>query len=190
MIFTTAKQDFHTKVLSDTAFALTATDYKDPPTILGGGENDMDSAVRRLTPLECERLQGFPDGWTLIGERAEDETWKDADGNECPVEVYKYRTSDGKLKKVSDAERYRALGNSIALPFWFYLLRRISAQYERPATLGSLFDGIGGFPLCWEGCNGKGTALWASEIDEFCIAVTKEHFPEGEKDGNKHSASD
>lgn len=39
MIFTTAKQDYHTKVLSDTAFALTATDYKDPPTIMrtGGG---------------------------------------------------------------------------------------------------------------------------------------------------------
>lgn len=182
MIFTTAKQDFHTKVLSDVAFALTATDYKDPPTILMGG-SEMDAAVRRLTPLECERLQGFPDGWTLIGEQAEDETWKDSDGNEYPVEVYKYKTSEGKLKKVSDAERYRALGNSIALPFWFYLLRRISAQYERPATLGSLFAGIGGFDLCWEQCNGKGSVLWTSEIDEFCNAVLRERFPEGESDG-------
>ena len=40
-------------------------------------------------------------------------------------------------------------------------------------------DGIGGFPLCWEKCNGKGTALWASEIDEFCMAVTKRRFGEG-----------
>ena len=58
-------------------------------------------------------------------------------------------------------------------------MKRISAQYERVATLGSLFDGIGGFPLAWESVNGKGSAVWASEIDEFCIAVTKKHFPEG-----------
>lgn len=126
----------------------------------------METAVRRLTPLECERLQGFPDGWTEIGE------W-----DEEKQERY-YIGTDGKRKKVTDSARYKALGNSIATPFWFYLLRRISAQYERPATLGSLFDGIGGFPYCWERCNGKGTAIWASEIEEFPIAVTKEHFPE------------
>lgn len=113
------------------------------------------NTVRRLTPLECERLQGYPDGWTDIGD------WTD---------------SKGKKRKAADSPRYKALGNSIALPFWFWLLRRISAQYERPATLGSLFDGIGGFPLCWERCNGKGTALWASEIEEFPMAVTKIRF--------------
>ena len=168
MIFTTAKQDYHTKALSSVAFALTATDYKDPPTItrIGGGYG-METVVRRLTPLECERLQGFPDGWTAIGE------W-----DEEKQERY-YIDSSGKRKKVADSARYKALGNSIATPFWFYLLRRISAQYERPATLGSLFDGIGGFPYCWERCNGEGTAIWASEIEEFPIAVTKEHFPEG-----------
>ena len=132
------------------------------------------TVVRRLTPLECERLQGFPDGWTLIGEP---QPKYDDDGNVVEIERY-YIGTDGKRKKVSDSARYKALGNSIAIPFWFYLLRRIAAQYERPATLGSLFDGIGGFPYCWEMCNGKGTAIWASEIEEFPIAVTKEHFPE------------
>ena len=44
------------------------------------------------------------------------------------------------------------------------------------ATLGSLFDGIGGFPLCWERTHGKGTAIWASEIEKFPIEVTKYHF--------------
>jgi len=123
--------------------------------VIGGG-TELETVVRRLTPTECERLQGFPDGWTDIG------AWTD---------------TKGKLhKESSDSARYKALGNSIALPFWFYLLRRISAQYERPATLGSLFDGIGGFPLCWERCNGKGTARWASEIEEFPIAVTKHWF--------------
>ena len=115
----------------------------------------INKSVRRLTPLECERLQGYPDGWTDIGE------WID---------------SKGKRHDSSDSARYKALGNSIALPFWHWLMRRISAQYVGNPTLGSLFDGIGGFPLCWERINGKGTALWASEIEEFPIAVTKYHF--------------
>lgn len=113
--------------------------------------------VRRLTPMECERLQGFPDGWTDIGE------WMD---------------SKGKRHKDADRPRYKALGNSIALPFWDFLAKRISAQYLRPVTMGSLFDGIGGFPLVFERHNGKGTARWASEIEEFPIAVTKKWFVE------------
>ena len=111
--------------------------------------------VRRLTPMECERLQGYPDGWTDIGE------WMD---------------SKGKRHKDADSPRYKALGNSIALPFWDFLAKRISAQYLRPVTMGSLFDGIGGFPLVFERHNGKGTARWASEIEEFPIAVTKLRF--------------
>lgn len=129
----------------------------------GRGGYEMDTVVRRLTPLECERLQGFPDGWTDIGE------WTD---------------TKGRLHKDADTPRYKALGNSIALPFWFYLLRRISAQYERPATLGSLFDGIGGFPLCWIRCNGTGSVLWSSEIEEFPIAVLKKHFGDGNTEGD------
>ena len=85
-------------------------------------------------------------------------------------------TSSGKLKKVSDAERYKALGNGICLPFWTWMLKRISAQYERSATLGSFFDGISSFPLIWERLNGEGTCLFVSEIDEFCTAVSLEHF--------------
>ena len=47
--------------------------------------------------------------------------------------------------------------------------------------MGSLFDGIGGFPLCWETIHGRGSARWASEIEEFPIAVTKLRFPEEDK---------
>lgn len=115
--------------------------------------------VRRLTPLECERLQGFPDGWTDIGD------WID---------------TKGKKHKSADAPRYKALGNSIALPFWLWMLRRMSKYLPAGATMGSLFDGIGGFPLCWETIHGKGSARWASEIEEFPIAVTKMRFPEDE----------
>ena len=113
------------------------------------------SIVRRLTPKECERLQGFPDDWS------------------------KYGINDkGEVYELSDSARYRLQGNSIARPFWTWLLRRIAAQYERPATLGSLFDGQGGFPLCAVevGIN----PVWASEIEKHAIAVTRYHFTEGD----------
>lgn len=118
--------------------------------------DEIKTVVRRLTPLECERLQGYPDGWTDIGD------WRD---------------SKGKLHKgSSDAPRYKALGNSIALPWWTDLMMGIAKQYDRPFTLGSLFDGIGGFPLCAQ--RAGGIPVWASEIEEFPIAVTKMRFPD------------
>lgn len=113
--------------------------------------------VRRLTPMECERLQGFPDHWTDIGE------WTD---------------EKGKKHKDADSPRYKALGNSIALPFWDWMLRRMARYLPEGATLGSLFDGIAGFPLIWERIHGRGTARWASEIEPFPIAVTKKWFGE------------
>lgn len=120
--------------------------------------------VRRLTPTECERLQGYPDGWTDIGE------WTD---------------TKGKKHKAADSPRYKALGNSIALPQWFWIAQKMKQYFPAGATLGSLFDGIGGFPLVWETTYGKGTARWASEIEEFPIAVTKRRFGnDSENEGN------
>lgn len=115
--------------------------------------------VRRLTPAECERLQGYPDGWTDLGE------WID---------------SKGKTHKDADTPRYKALGNSIALPQWYYVLGGIADRLPDNATLGSLFDGIGGFPYVWAQLHDgrKELCVWASEIEEFPIAVTKKWFPE------------
>lgn len=59
------------------------------------------TAVRRLTPVECERLQGYPDGWTA--------------------------TSYGKAS--ADSQRYRRLGNSIAEPVFHWVALGI-AEYE------------------------------------------------------------
>lgn len=87
--------------------------------------------------------------------------------------------SEGKRHKSADSQRYKALGNSIATgenSFWEWMLKRISAQYDYRPTLGSLFDGIGGFPLIWAQINGVHNCRWASEIEEFPIAVTKRHF--------------
>ena len=113
--------------------------------------------VRRLTPVECERLQGYPDGYTDIGD------WTD---------------SKGKKHKYADSPRYKALGNSIALPQWFWLVQKMHPYLKEKPTLGSLFDGLGGFPLVWQRAYGDGTARWASEIEEFPMAVTKRRFGE------------
>ena len=60
--------------------------------------------VRRLTPRECERLQGFPDSWTLI-------PWRGKPADQCP-----------------DGPRYKALGNSMAVPVMRWIGRRIDAH--------------------------------------------------------------
>lgn len=118
--------------------------------------------ARKLTPLECERLQGYPDGWTDIPD---------------------YIDSKGRTRKATDTARYKALGNSIALPCAEYVLQGIVDRLLPGATLGSLFDGIGGFPLVWETISGAGTARWASEIDDFPAAVTAYRFEEEETNG-------
>lgn len=137
---------------SSTGSTCSARDFKDSTDLA-----ITHMVVRRLTPMECERLQGFPDHWTDIGE------WID---------------EKGKKHKDADSPRYKALGNSIALPFWDWMLRRMARYLPEGATLGSLFDGIGGFPLCFERIHGKGTSRWASEIEPFPIAVTKRWFGE------------
>lgn len=174
-------------ICDDCSPAIRSRDYKDPnivcydargngdgktsPTITGdhnGRITDYTSViiekttrwiVRRLTPTECERLQGYPDGWTDLGE------WVD---------------SKGKAHKPADTPRYKALGNSIALPQWYYVLGGIADRLPNNATIGSLFDGIGGFPYVWEKLHNddKSLCVWASEIEEFPIAVTKKQFPE------------
>lgn len=123
------------------------------------------SIVRRLTPTECTRLQGFPDGWVDIGE------WID---------------ENGKKHKDADSPKYKALGNSIALPFWQWLADRMVAQLKEDGvenpTMASLFSGIGGFELVFSrsGCE----PIWNSEIESFPIAVTKVRFPDDNEDIN------
>ena len=139
------------------------SEYGKWPTLYSGGGGGhgyvftLRWIVRRLTPVECERLQGFPDNYTNIGD------WTD---------------SKGKKHKYADSPRYKALGNSIALPQWFWLVQKMRPYLKEKPTLGSLFDGLGGFPLVWQRAYGEGTARWASEIESFCVAVTKRRFGE------------
>lgn len=136
----------HNGITEDgTATALNAQEKERP--VIGT------SIVRRLTPRECERLQGMPDDWSRWGVNEK-----------------------GEVYELPDSARYRLQGNGIATPFWTWLLRRIAAQYERPATMGSLFDGQGGFPLC--GAESGIRTLWASEIEKHAVAVTRYRFGE------------
>ena len=143
---------------SGVSSSLKQRDYKDGTDLVVNNY-----IVRRLTPLECERLQGFPDGWTDIGE------WTD---------------TKGKKHKDADSPRYKALGNSIALPFWEWMAKKMVDVLKKDGvehpTMASLFDGIGGFPLVYSHAGCK--PVWASEIEEFPIAVTKIRFPEGDKE--------
>lgn len=120
------------------------------------------SIVRRLTPDECASLQGFPRDWCNIGK------WTD---------------SRGRIHNDADSPKYKAYGNSIAVGyenqrsgFWCWLARKICSQYERQITMASLFDGIGGFPLAFSAAGA--VPVWASEIEEFPIAVTRKRFPD------------
>lgn len=122
--------------------------------------------VRRLTPLEAERLQGLPDKWTDIGDWVDDK---------------------GKKHKCSDAARYKAIGNGIAVPPWLWVLSRLN-QFCEDKTMASLFDGVGTFPMIWSFLNGKENCVWSSEIEPFPIAVSKYHFPdEDDTDGTEIS---
>ena len=141
--------------------------------------------VRRLTPLECCRLQGMPDGWTNLThiEDMSDEDyefWKAA--QKCYAEVngkkYREKTKEQMItwynKLQTDSAEYKAYGNGMALPCVLVPMSGIAKQGAK--TIGSLFDGIGGFPLAAEMCGMK--CLWTSEIELFPIAVTKERFGE------------
>lgn len=154
MPLTFAMQAFGKYKNSDVASTLKQRDAKDATDLV---VTQSGKRVRRLTPLECERLQGLPDNWTDIGE---------------------YIDSKGKRKQSVDTVRYKAIGNSIALPSWTWVLQRLCKQIEHTATMASLFDGIGAFPLIWERINGAGTCLWSSEIEDFPISVTQRHFGE------------
>ena len=135
-----------------------ATDSDHIPCTYKGDTNMSNNAVvRRLTPRECERLQGMPDGWCDIGE------WVD---------------ENGKKHKDADAPKYKALGNGIALPYWQWLAYRVTDQLkadgvENP-TLFSMFDGIGSFCLAFKRAGCEPVAV--SEIEPYPIAVCKKHF--------------
>ncbi len=134
--------------------------------------------IRRLTPTECARLQGFPDWWGHLApyNPADAEFWEDVRKTHAEINGKKYKPAKN-LKKWydklhTDSAEYKMWGNGIALPNAEYVIRGIAEQGAK--TLGSLFDGSGGFPLA--GVMNGIKPLWASEVEPYPIAVTKSRF--------------
>lgn len=153
--------------------------------------------VRRLMPIECGRLQGFPDGWGEIEQLPADMPeeaaafWRGVYATDCAIKGKRAQKSIiERVDKLAawhnglhtDSAEYKMWGNGMALPnalfFASRALAQISAEENRPVEslkLGSLFDGSGTMPLCATMCGAK--AAWASEVEPYPIAVTKTHLP-------------
>lgn len=139
--------------------------------------------VRRLTPLECSRLQGLPDDYANTPSQqtvtdGELNFWREVWAEWAEINGKNPKT-DKQIRKwlqapVSESNQYQIYGNGIALPQWVWVLGRISEKLGKDQpTMASLFDGSGSFPLIWEAINGKGTAVWSSEVNPEAIRVSR-----------------
>ena len=134
--YCTSKSSFHTKASEELADTLVASDYKDPPTI-NDTDDEMEYIVRRLTPTECARLQGFPDWWCsdLASDDPTDEEiakWREIfrEYDEAMGKKTKPKT-DNQIRKWlqnphSDSAEYKMWGNGVSLPVVFFVLAGIA----------------------------------------------------------------
>lgn len=131
LVYSTSKNSYHTDAEENIANTLVATDYKDPPTV-----NSPEYIVRRLTPTECARLQGFPDWWCSdldTDEPTDDEIkfWRDVFETHRKIVGSAVKPKSEKqirswLKNPhSDSAEYKLWGNGVALPCVFFVLSGI-----------------------------------------------------------------
>ena len=132
--FSSSKASFFTEANEECANTLVATDYKDPPIVNDGDE--IDYIVRRLTPTECARLQGFPDWWCDdlgIPNPTDEDIAKWREVFETHAKAIGKTTkpkSDAQIRKwlqnpQSDSAEYKMWGNGVALPNVFFVLASI-----------------------------------------------------------------
>lgn len=127
-IYTMSKNSHFTKADKNISSSLVATDYKDPPLV-------NQKLVRRLTPKECGRLQGFPDYWcdNLEIENPTDEDlafWKEVFDKDAEIKGLKKKKTDKQILKWlknphTDSAEYKMWGNGIALPCAVYIFKRL-----------------------------------------------------------------
>ena len=139
LVYSTSKNSHHTQADENIANTLVASDYKDPPTVTA----EPFYIVRRLTPTECARLQGFPDRW--CAELANDEPteedmkfWRTVFDTYAQVNGTKPR-SDSQIRKWlkephSDSAEYTMWGNGVALPCVYFVLAGIVWANEKEKT--------------------------------------------------------
>ncbi len=140
--YSSSKASFFTEAAEEMANTLVATDYKDPPIV--NDENAMDYIVRRLTPTECARLQGFPDWWCadLGTENPTDEEisyWTEVfETHRKLVGTSKKPKTEKQIVKWlknphSDSAEYKMWGNGVALPNVCFVLAGI-VYYSQHTT--------------------------------------------------------
>ncbi|HEL1237653.1 TPA: DNA (cytosine-5-)-methyltransferase [Streptococcus equi subsp. zooepidemicus] len=137
-IYSTSKNSHHTEAVENLANTLVASDYKDPPVV-----NDIEGQryiVRRLTPKECGRLQGFPDDWCDNLE-SENPTEEEVKFWEEVFETYRKTVtkstkprSEKQIRKWlanphTDSAEYKMWGNGVALPNVCFVLAGIKHFY-------------------------------------------------------------
>ena len=131
-VYSTSKSSFHTLAEEDVVNTLVATDYKDPPTV----SEEPYYIVRRLTPTECARLQGFPDWWcadlgTEEPTESDMEFWREVFETHCLVTGSAAKPkSDAQIVKWlknphADSAEYKLWGNGVALPCVCFVLAGI-----------------------------------------------------------------
>ena len=143
--YCTSKNSHFTRAEKELANTLVATDYKDPP-VINDVKEEPDYIVRRLTPTECARLQGFPDWWCAgLGteDPAEDELafWREVfETHRKAMGTSKKPKTDRQILKWlkdphSDSAEYRMWGNGIALPNAYFVLAGIVYYAQFPDFL-------------------------------------------------------
>ena len=132
LVYSTSKNSYHTEAEENLANTLVASDYKDPPTV-----NSPEYIVRRLTPTECARLQGFPDWWCAdlgTDEPTDEELtfWKDVFETHRKIIGGAVKPKSEKQIRAwlknphSDSAEYKLWGNGVALPCVFFVLSGIA----------------------------------------------------------------
>lgn len=153
------------------------------PIAAYGGIPPRKYIARRLTPLECSRLQGLPDDFADVPayedvSDGELDFWREVWAEWAEINGKNPKT-DKQIRKwlqapISESNQYQIYGNGIALPQWVWVLGRISEKLGKDhPTMASMFDGSGSFPLIWEAINGKGTAVWSSEVNPEAVRVSR-----------------
>lgn len=139
-----SKNSHFTRAEKELANTLVATDYKDPPVVNDRPEPELYYIVRRLTPTECARLQGFPDWWCSgLGienpDREEMEFWTEVwETHRKVMGTSQKPKTEKQIRKwladpYSDSAEYKLWGNGIALPCAYFVLSGIAwaAQKDR-----------------------------------------------------------
>lgn len=131
LVYSTSKNSYHTEAEENLANTLVASDYKDPPTV-----NSPEYIVRRLTPTECARLQGFPDWWCAdlgTDEPTDEELrfWKEVFETHRKFIGSAVKPKSEKQIRTwlknphSDSAEYKLWGNGVVLPCVYFVLSGI-----------------------------------------------------------------